>query len=957
MTLRLFRAAGFPVILLGLCLLPAECNPPAGPDARVVSENGEEVLLEVATPAWALESVAGPDGPYQRVCLPGWARTAEPGRPELPVKGVLVQVPPTGPVELEVVQEEVVSRERCRPWPVPEQALVDGRGVETRFVKDEEAYRSGGPYPAAAAEAGERAWVRGVPVVRVRVHPFRWDASTGELTVAGRVRVRVRFPDPAPAANPAADAARAANSPAGAGPFHGLLRASVINYRGAPVPGRGGPSDAAARAAAVPTGGEAGLKVRVVASGIHRLRHEDLLAAGVEIHDPAGVRMFLRGEEIAVRTSSASAFGPGDFVEFYGQAAQSPYSGANVYWLRQEAGAWGKRMAAVDGSVTGTGVPLDGFLETLHEEENLTYWGVTPGAPAADYWFFKKSTAPDLTEYALDIPGPVPGLAEAVVRVAMQGRTTAAPHPNHHTVVRMNGAEVGDAAWDGDTVFVQEMTVPGALVLEGANSLVVDCPGDSGAPADVVYQNWVEVEYLRRFAARDDRLTFSVEGGGGRFLVRVTDLSGPDVLLYDITDPLDVREVAGVEVEDAGGTYTASFEDEPAGPRTYTLLTEAGTLAPESLEFRAPEDLTDASSGADYLLIAPGPFLGAVAPLVALRQAQGLRARAVSVEDIYDVFNHGMPDPEAIRAFLGYAYENWASPAPAYVLLAGDATLDHLGYLGTGKQSRVPAPLHPTPLLGLTPEDNYYVCVEGDDPLPEMFVGRIPGADAEALAGTVGKIVAYESAPVPAPADFLFAADDDEAGFEQLSEELEAHVPPEFEVHRLYLADYGAGEDPTPDLIGQLDGGRMLTTYVGHGNVAFWASERLLDAGDVPLLAPGGPLTFAVALTCLNGYFIDTARYCLAEAFVAPPDRGAIGCFAPGGLGYLWEHDLLGNALFEIFFERAALAQGPWTTEARLSAYAQGATEDTLRTYALFGDPATYLNTPVEPPDWAAAGP
>ena len=104
-----------------------------------------------------------------------------------------------------------------------------------------------------------------------------------------------------------------------------------------------------------------------------------------------------------------------------------------------------------------------------------------------------------------------------------------------------------------------------------------------------------------------------------------------------------------------------------------------------------------------------------------------MRVKAVSVEDIYDELNDGLLDPRAIQDFLKYAYESWEPPAPTYVLLVGDANTDYRDYFGAGKRSQVPVHLSVTS-LGLTPDDNWYVSIQGEGVLPEMLIGRIPGS-------------------------------------------------------------------------------------------------------------------------------------------------------------------------------------------------------------------------------------
>ena len=116
-----------------------------------------------------------------------------------------------------------------------------------------------------------------------------------------------------------------------------------------------------------------------------------------------------------------------------------------------------------------------------------------------------------------------------------------------------------------------------------------------------------------------------------------------------------------------------------------------------------------------------------------------MRVKAVSVDDIFNEFNHGIFDPAAIKDFLRFAFENWEEPAPTYVLFAGDANGDYRDYLGRGKKNKAPVHLSTTKEIGLTPDDTWYVSVKGDDLLPDMLVGRISGDSAEKVSEVINK--------------------------------------------------------------------------------------------------------------------------------------------------------------------------------------------------------------------------
>ena len=141
------------------------------------------------------------------------------------------------------------------------------------------------------------------------------------------------------------------------------------------------------------------------------------------------------------------------------------------------------------------------------------------------------------------------------------------------------------------------------------------------------------------------------------------------------------------------GTYSGSgpytLEVEPAGATGTTELPGGGSGGAEDAgrdrQGHAPQALPQATNAADWILITHrelgwdgcGAQQGWVSSLVALRQSQGLRTAVVDVEDIFDEFGYGLVTPQAIKDFITYAYENWQSPAPQYVLLVGDTTYDY----------------------------------------------------------------------------------------------------------------------------------------------------------------------------------------------------------------------------------------------------------------------------------------
>ncbi len=910
-------------------------------DIRVIAADDFGLTLELTIPGFQIKELQGADGIYHRLHLPGWAKTSVAGHPELPAVGMLIQIPDSGDLSVQVLENTYESLQNLNICPVPK--LSYGKAPE--FLKDDKAYQSSETFPGPVAEVSRRSKVRGLSVARVMFYPFQWNPRTKELRHSKQVRVRIDFQNPLPPSTPAP--LPSADSAAGE-VFEKVLKSNIPNYRDptvtAPLKTQ---KETAQLSLLTTTAPQNMLRVEVKQDGIWRLTYDNLSKAGVAVSkiNPTTLQLFNRGNEVAIRVVSKTQnrFSSGDYLEFYGQGINNAFTDTNVYWLRWGQGP-GKRMAIIPGNVTGQGTKVDSFWCSLHNEENQTIWESTPGAPDQDYWFWERIAAPDTRDYGLNIPSPVLDGGDAVIRVCFRGYTTAPPLPNHHTRVSLNGTQIGDNQWNNDIEYIQEMHFSSSLLNAGSNTVTIELPGDTGALLDMVYLNWIEVNYRRRFEAADNTLTFAVSGNG-RAQVEIGSLGQPGIKIYDISDPSQVKALAGFQVTPDASGYQATFEDILSGTKTYCVLTQNRISKPPALALWQPTKLRSTGNGADYILITPRAFLPSVKPLCNLRKSQGYRVSAVAVEDVYNEFSYGMFDPQAIKDFLKYAYENWEKPAPTYVFLVGDANTDYRDYLETGKINRVPVHLTYTSGLGLTPDDNWYVAFGGDGLLPEMLIGRIPGISPTKVSDTVGKIVAYEGLHAYHFNKSLFAADNGDPAFKETSDTLVGYLPSSFEARKVYLSSYTNVNNATQDLISDINAGMLLTTYVGHGDVTDWSGDGLFDPSYIPLLTNRNKLTLVMALDCLNGYFSQPFMYSLGEEFVVAPNKGAIASFVPSGLGYTWEHAILGSNVCAAIFQQHKAILGAITTQAKINAYTQGATGDLVRTYVLIGDPATSLKT------------
>jgi len=682
------------------------------------------------------------------------------------------------------------------------------------------------------------------------------------------------------------------------------------------------------------------VRIEVATTGLHRIPYASLPLAdlGTPVIAPYELRLTCGGKDVPLRVVAANghAMAAGDYVEFYGQALGQNFSDTNVYRLSWD-GRSTRRMRSADGTPgTGTATITD-FQDRLHLEENHMWYSLTPGAPAQDYWFWAKLTSPVQWDQAFTIPAI--GAGTVTVQATFQGLTDLPATPDHRTVVLVNGTQISDESWDGQSAYTQVATLPDGLLHSGSNTLSVSLPNST---LDQIYVNAFDITWTRPIAAVNDKVRFTVSGTGTE-VIQATGFTGSDIQVYDVTDPADPRRIQGAAVSASGGGYKVVFADQLAGTTTYVATTAAACLNPSTVAAWTPSGIRRSHlNAADWILITPRAFLDAAQPLVRFRQDQGLRAVAVAVEDIYSEFADGVADPSAIQAFLTYAHANWTAPAPAYVLLLGDATLDFKNGYGYGKVNRVPPHFSWTSDLGLTPDDNWYVTLGDPGEMPAMAIGRIPAASAAAAGTAIQKVIAYEQSATATPSRALLVADDQDSTFQASAELMAQSLPASLTPQKVYMSSVADAATAHTAILGAFNGGVHLAAYFGHGNTTFW-TRNIFQNSDISLLSNGSALPFLMSFDCLNGYFAIYSMYSLGETLVADPSVGAVAVFASSGLGYNWEHEILGNLVFKAVCQNGKRVLGDICAQAKIDAYGQGASLDLVRMFTLLGDPAMKL--------------
>ena len=1023
---RLMTIPRIPIILSVLVPLMVLASPGAG--APGASEG--QAVLDLEAPAPTFEPAE--DGRGVTPVVAGFGSTSRAGEPALPMRQFLVAIPEGSVPQIRILSDERVVLSGLDLQPVPTIRILDQSEPEWVRQGDrrpgagrtEGGAGSGDPEPQAARDLrrdrrvydrdvdfpgepvrlGQIGYLRDQRFVEVLFYPLAYNPVRHQARFHSKVRVEVRF------ALPEFTTGGALFRPDPY--FEETYRESLANYEQGkafrvegtgPLPlSAGGPR----------------YKLLVTQPGIYRLDHAYLTlhAANLLSLDPRTLSIEVDGAEIpiSIRSTTGGAgeadgvFGPDDVLEFFGRPKtdEGPtklnhpfgmgfpdiyqawdFTDTQVYWL-SAGGAAGSHLRVPASS----GAPVGGFSLAGDFQENVVWEEDEVFLPTGgdEVYYSNPSLLAGGTEAQRDLSVALPGLAvsgtPAKVTYRIRGGSNPPQAPDHKVRLWVNG-DTGNAkedTWDGDVVRSGNFDVAQS-VLTNPSTVHVLALGLPGVTIDRQYLDRITITYRRLFTAVGGALIFSYPNQNARFQVGGL---GTAPSIFDISRKVaangepDAVLITGAVAGGSNYTFEVPFDPSPSAPqvRTFVVAVPGGYKVPDAVVAAADPVLAVPGQAADFLVIGSAATLdatpgGALDHLLAHRFAtQDLTSRVVDIARIYDEFGFGRRDPEAIRRFLNFAYDNWRGPSgtddpPSFVLLLGDATPDYENNQNLPDWvDQVPTPimLQANSIIGYYSSDNWLASFRGDDQIPDVFLGRISARSAAQVAGVLDKIRLYESSPPPGlwkGRAVLAASDGDSAVETQTFEEVQTGVATTYFTTLPYTTPsppFFFAQPPWNgtntsqfkiDLTAAINNGSAIVSYVGHGAFEIIGNSSVLFSNANAAGLTNAPyLPLFVAFDCLAGGFhaFSTAGS-LGEAMVNNTMGGSVASLAPAGLSSALTGDLLSDELFRhLLGKEKARILGVVQSEVHAALWTQGRIID-AQGLTFLGDPATRFVMPAPP--------
>ncbi|MGA7854523.1 MAG: C25 family cysteine peptidase, partial [Candidatus Acidiferrales bacterium] len=680
-------------------------------------------------------------------------------------------------------------------------------------------------------------------------------------------------------------------------------------------------------------------KISVNTEGWYEVTRAQLLAAGFELGgDTRTLQLFAKGVEqpIAIIGKRIGPLTAADAIEFYGTGIDTPFSGTRVYWL-------------IHGSQIGKRIPVSwlqssgasgvqSFLSSVTLEQRTTYFAALLNGPNADNFFGALvSTEPvdqDLVATHYDATSSLSGQ----LSVTLQGVSSGQPHS---VSVALNGSAVGVLNFSGQQNYTSTFPVEQGMLQEGTNTVTLTALNGEN---DTSLVQSITLQYPHSYTADSDWLQATAAGGEN---LKVSGFANSQIQVYDVTDPLNIVQLAGsVNMDDSAWDISVTVPGSAGGaPHTLVAFSADQISSPSAITYHAPSTLLEQQQGAQSIIITHPDFVASAAPLVSLRKSQRQDVALVTVDQLFDAFNYGERSPFALRAYLYFAATEWREK-PQSVLLLGDASFDPRGYLGLGDFDFVPTRIIETAAFKTASDD--WLTDFQETGFATIPTGRIPARTADEAALVVSKIVNYEQGGAAGTwtHQALVVADQNVGvDFSNEAQLANALLPPSL-VTTTILADGQAPNVVSQQILDAVNNGVLLVNYTGHGAEEQWSFADLFDDTSAAALTNGGRLPVFLLMDCLNGFFHDVYATSLSTSLLMAPNGGAVAVWASSGFTTALPQATMDQALLRNLAANPSQPLG----QAILTAKSNITDPDVRRTWILFGDPAMVVAFPNATP-------
>ncbi|RPE13026.1 hypothetical protein EGT74_05670 [Chitinophaga lutea] len=614
------------------------------------------------------------------------------------------------------------------------------------------------------------------------------------------------------------------------------------------------------------------------------------------------------------------------------------YADSICYFLQLKPGSL--RVGEAPAGISGTAVTTYDY-RAFHEKD--LYNILSSGKE----WFGEELNAPQ-PERSFTLSTPAAGLTEMHIRFRAVARSTGGSQ------FELAGQRFAPLPVSGNIFDQYATAVEGYFPYTGGGTVSLRYQGNAAARG---WLDYLEIQGRSPLVLpasgtllfRDSRCA-----GASTFVLAN---AGAQTQVWDVSNPLQpLRQ----QTQLSGSTLR--FNGDCGILREYVAFNPDATPKPQFVSAVANQNLHGVNVSG-MLVIAPAALKAEAERLAGWHRSRQLDAVVVTVEDIYNEFASGSPDPTALRDFVKMQYDR---NGLRYLLLFGRAS-----FMYKDASNMVPTWQSPASLHGINTymTDDYFGFLGDNDhiggnPLLDVAIGRLPVRNAAEAAAVVNKIKRYQS-PESFGAwrnEMTFTADDEDGNLhfndaEKVNRIIEQEQPG-FNVTKLYLDAFpqvsGASGSRYPavnDAINRkMFNGTLVWNYNGHGSFTRLAEEAVLDDTSPDAWNNANRLPLLVTATCDFAPFDNPQFHSLGEKLLTRERGGAIALMTTTRAVFASSNLVMNANYFRLAFQPRAGGQMPTLGEGAMLAknetYAGLGDVVNNRKFQLLGDPALSLAFP-----------
>ncbi|MCR5659840.1 MAG: type IX secretion system sortase PorU [Bacteroidales bacterium] len=741
-------------------------------------------------------------------------------------------------------------------------------------------------------------------------------------------------------------------------------------------------------------------RLSVTKEGIYKLDYATLQAMGVDMNtlNPNKIRIFgnpsgalpeknsrtrpddLTEMAIFVEGAEDGTFDQGDAVLFYGQEPtrwrmvnssgntyareRNYYTDTTYYYLCPDGGVNGLRVGEKPSlDVESATTVIYEFPDFVwHEEELFSPYSL------GQNWFGERLAMEDSL---LSLQFHFPNLAKnkpLKVKSKVFGRINGTMQYD----AWLNDAHIADGVAitkPGDNHYARPSSVE-SQVLSDSDTLVFNLSIRNNAQA-TLYLDFVEIygwRQLKRVGSVFPFRLLPTQFGNGQSAVWIQNTSS-QYLLWDVTAPMTPVKQVGVH---SGGNMV--FATNETTEKRYVLFHPQEVFEVDHWQ-AIPNQNVHAIADADMLILTSSIFMEQAQALADYHtEKDGLNSIVVDVNEIYNEFSTGVPDPTGIRDFVRMVYLRSAGNLK-YLTLFGKASFDFRNIQGAG-QNYVPCyetMSNPEYELSFCTDD-YYGLMDNEEGVNcngkvDLGIGRISVTTVEE-AETVLKKIKHSDDLAAVHGDWktnlLLFADDEQSSYIENSEtyyKMSDTLCPPLTAKKVYCGAYpvvnttSGVEIPgaNADIMRALSDGALVMLYTGHGGVKGLTGDNVFTNSDIAELRNYDKMPFIFTATCEFAKYDNPLLVSAGELMLLSPRGGTVAMLTACRPTVGFNNVKLGKALMIVLYQReregGALRFGDIIRMAKADSdnYTISAPmENKNISFVFLGDPAMRLALPEE---------